>query len=380
MDNKLKYLISLCSITFVLTSASAQSIDFIAIGKDHYYLQTGPDEVVFREAAFFAVVYDVSGGTLVDPVVYRVGNEERRDTLVHHPEDNEWLVDVRFDTKEALEEAYPPGRYRLTAMFHPDGGGTPIPIELEVPLEGDVFASAPRLLNWAELQDIDTAQAVNLALNKADSGTLDSFTSVFVELLKDGEHFRNIAEYDLLESDTVEIPPGTLTGLPEDTYLIEIMRPVLIVPFTEDGPLGAEFVSAHISITETYINRDYLGNRLTTFLGDLSRRDWQRYESNWYGAFRVDSFAGSSAAFQHAEHGWHSVYATDTPGSVWIYDYTLQSWLWTGPFHYPYIWSPEFGWAYYQRGGTPANRWFFFYEAGFGSGWRQVQDTFWRSQ
>lgn len=67
----------------------------------------------------------------------------------------------------------------------------------------------------------------------------------------------------------------------------------------------------------------------------------------------------------HAEHGWQYALGT-SPTSIHLYDYRLDSWLWTSETTYPWMYAygqPE-SWILYFRGASPGARWFYVSSSG----------------
>jgi hypothetical protein len=62
----------------------------------------------------------------------------------------------------------------------------------------------------------------------------------------------------------------------------------------------------------------------------------------------------------HAEHGWQYALGS-SPESFHLYDYRLQSWLWTSETSYPwmYAYGQTESWILYFRGASPGSRWFY---------------------
>ena len=74
--------------------------------------------------------------------------------------------------------------------------------------------------------------------------------------------------------------------------------------------------------------------------------------SYWFENFNDGAFPW----IYHYQHGW--LYCVgDGGGGIWFYDLKF-GWIWTNGSTYPYFYFPDKGWVWYQKGGTPGNRWF----------------------
>lgn len=83
---------------------------------------------------------------------------------------------------------------------------------------------------------------------------------------------------------------------------------------------------------------------------------------HWFGSFndsRVNRETGEGW-LDHAEHGW--LYQIETARGMWVWDHIQQDWLWTREGVYPFFYSDGLeDWIFYEKGGNPTLRWFFFY-------------------
>lgn len=84
---------------------------------------------------------------------------------------------------------------------------------------------------------------------------------------------------------------------------------------------------------------------------------------HWFGSFndsRVNQETGKGW-IQHAEHGW--LYQVKTERGRWLWDHIQKDWLWTSQAVYPFFYSDGLeDWIFYEKGGRPRLRWFFFYD------------------
>lgn len=86
-------------------------------------------------------------------------------------------------------------------------------------------------------------------------------------------------------------------------------------------------------------------------------------ESSWFGWFYDMGYPWIS----HAEHGYQYCLGVDT-SSVYLYDLSLKTWIWTSESMYPhiFIFGVNPGWYMYVQGGGVGNRWF----------WRNVDQVY----
>lgn len=103
----------------------------------------------------------------------------------------------------------------------------------------------------------------------------------------------------------------------------------------------------------------HLTQQSTSSYGDL----WEHAERHasgllhipWFGWF-VESTGGW---YYHYEHGW-CYYSGNSTGSFYTFDFSLSQWMWTNADAYPWsYWYDPAGWMFYQRGGSPGDRWFY---------------------
>ncbi len=79
----------------------------------------------------------------------------------------------------------------------------------------------------------------------------------------------------------------------------------------------------------------------------------------WFGDFVVYE----NNFIYHFEHGFFYTASTDT-SSLWLYDFTMQDWLWTTEAIYPFLFSAGRNeWLYYFEGGNPDSRAFYGFTA-----------------
>lgn len=87
--------------------------------------------------------------------------------------------------------------------------------------------------------------------------------------------------------------------------------------------------------------------------------------SAWLGRFD-DTFFNYETRLgwiDHAEHGWLYGAGLGSPGGIWFWDNIQKDWLWTRFDRYPFFYSHQRqSWAFYQRGGQPGGRQFFYYD------------------
>jgi hypothetical protein len=85
--------------------------------------------------------------------------------------------------------------------------------------------------------------------------------------------------------------------------------------------------------------------------------------AEWFGSLYdgyLDQETGNGWIY-HAEHAW--LYMVEVANGIWVWDQIQQDWLWTNACIYPYMYSSNAAaWIFYETGGTPALRWFFFYD------------------
>lgn len=83
---------------------------------------------------------------------------------------------------------------------------------------------------------------------------------------------------------------------------------------------------------------------------------------HWFGTFddsRVNKTTGKGW-INHTEHGW--LYQVPTARGLWMWDNIQKDWLWTREGVYPFFYSDGIAdWIYYELGGRPGLRWFYFY-------------------
>jgi photosystem II stability/assembly factor-like uncharacterized protein len=95
--------------------------------------------------------------------------------------------------------------------------------------------------------------------------------------------------------------------------------------------------------------------------------------SAWLGRFD-DTFFNYETRLgwiDHAEHGWLYGAGLGSPGGIWFWDAIQKDWLWTRFDRYPFFYSDQRqSWAFYQRGGQPDHRFFFYYDV---DAWEEIK-------
>ena len=122
------------------------------------------------------------------------------------------------------------------------------------------------------------------------------------------------------------------------------------------------------AIREMLSSASYL-NQFENFFGQLDELGAFEKESDWFGQFNDRHFDHGIQRgwIHHAEHGWlfHA-----GPSTSWLYDEIIRGWIWTNEGTYPFVYSDRHNtWLYYELGGTPQSRWFYFYNSG---SWQEV--------
>jgi cyclophilin family peptidyl-prolyl cis-trans isomerase len=100
-----------------------------------------------------------------------------------------------------------------------------------------------------------------------------------------------------------------------------------------------------------------------------------RRSSSWLGNFSQRHFDHESQRgwIQHDEHGWLYAAGRGYAQGIWFWDHIQQDWLWTRSGIYPFLYSNNReAWLYYERGGSPRERWFYSYQE-TETGWFEVR-------
>ena len=114
-------------------------------------------------------------------------------------------------------------------------------------------------------------------------------------------------------------------------------------------------------------------NQHGSYFAPIERTGTNRKHSDWLGAFGDGHFdyGTNTGWINHEEHGWW--YRTGTSRS-WVYDDIMGGWVWTNSGIYPFFYSHnENTWLFYEKGGSPESRMFYFYDEGADTGtWQEV--------
>jgi cyclophilin family peptidyl-prolyl cis-trans isomerase len=145
-------------------------------------------------------------------------------------------------------------------------------------------------------------------------------------------------------------------------FVIEVIDNQLHISRTDTGTASIEVTGTSSGGEASFIVRlnGYNPDALDTFpSSSILQEGW--LENSWYGFLKAEEFPFIS----HNNHGNQYIEPSSTPSELYIFDFILNAWLYTGPVLYPYIFSFSHDeWFYYSRESGNAidlPRWFYRY-------------------